>query len=178
MPKDDLRVEAYGTVDELSSALGLAAAASRDDDLTKIIALLQNRLFDLGAQLATPPPQEDRARSGGTAEAPRIVESDVRCLEELIDRICEPLPDLKHFILPGGSELAARLHAARTICRRAERLCVSLARLEHLESIATVYLNRLSDLLFAMARRANQLEGVKDVVWKADRGVRESRSGE
>ncbi len=162
--KDSLRVETYGTVDELNAALGLAAVACRHEDLRQLLTGLQARLFDLGSDLASP-----RARQGAEEEEgviPRIAARHVHDVEKLIDQVWNPLPPMQTFILPGGSELAARLHLVRTICRRAERLCVALGKVEPLGDHVVVYLNRLSDLFFALARRANQLEGVEDVPWK------------
>lgn len=159
--KDDGRVEAYGTVDELNSAIGLAAAACTHHEITAVLGVVQNRLFDVGSDLATP-------RGGDKPSFPvyRVAAEDAADLERFIDAACEPLPPMRQFILPGGTELAARLHLARTICRRAERRCVTLAR--QVEGVADIiiFLNRLSDLLFALARRANQLAGVEDVPWK------------
>ena len=161
--KDAPRVDAYGCVDELNSALGVAAAACSHDEITAILTNLQNSLFDVGADLATP-------RNESQSETPpvirRIVAADAAALEQTIDRVCAPLPEMRQFILPGGTELAARLHLARTICRRAERACVTLSRSEAGIGDIGIFLNRLSDLLFALARRANQLEGRPDVPWR------------
>jgi len=155
--KDHLRVEAYGTVDELNSIVGVARAACDFDDLNEILTSIQNRLFELGADLATPGEGDDLV--------PRIGETQITELEQWIDRCSEATPELKSFVLPGGAELAARLHQARTVSRRAERVCLKLHREESIGQPVMVYLNRLSDLLFAMARRANHLTGVADVPW-------------
>jgi len=157
--KDALRVEAYGTIDELNSVLGLADCACDQDELKAIIAGLQPRLFDLGADLCTP---RDSPHADKVA---RIEQRHVEELERLIDSVCEPLQPMKQFVLPGGCELAARLHVARCVCRRAERILVSLDREDSIGDHVRAYVNRLSDLLFAMARRANQLSGVPDVPW-------------
>jgi cob(I)alamin adenosyltransferase len=162
--KDDVRVEAYGSVDELNSAVGLALSGCGHEDLRGPLLAIQSRLFELGADLATPRTSDETDRS---ASVPRITAQRVTELEQWIDQICATLPPMRQFILPGGSELAARLHVARTICRRAERRCVSLAHHEPIGDFIIIFLNRLSDLLFAMARRANQLEGVSDVPWSA-----------
>lgn len=159
--KDSLRVAAYGLVDELNSALGLARCACGHDELTRIIDRLQPELFVLGANLCMPPGQR-------SDHIPPLSDQQVARLETTIDAVCEPLPAMRYFILPGGCELAARLHVARTTCRAAERAAVGLARAEPVDPPAIQYLNRLSDLLFAMARRANQLEGIEDVPWKPD----------
>lgn len=158
--KHSLRVSAYGTVDELNSVLGLArlhAAGDLDDGLARI----QNDLFDLGADLCRPGMEKD-------AEAPcpalRMVESQVDRLEAGIDAMNARLSALRSFILPGGTALAAHLHLARTVARRAERLVVELAAAEPVNGAALRYLNRLSDWLFVAARVAND-EGRADVLW-------------
>jgi cob(I)alamin adenosyltransferase len=168
VPKDSARIEAYGNVDELGSVIGLCAAASSFDWLTDLLHSIQEKLFILGADLATP-----IKREGGTGEdaratqynIPRIEEADATQLEHAIDEQVAALPPLKHFILPGGSELAARLHLARTVCRRAERSLVHLAALEAIGRHDLIFLNRLSDLLFVLARRANKLAGINDIEW-------------
>jgi cob(I)alamin adenosyltransferase len=160
--KDSGRIEACGTVDELNSVVGWALCACADETLRTMLVSTQSRLFELGADLATPRPGEGRADPATIA---RISAEHAHELEQWIDRICEPLEPMRHFVLPGGCELAARLHVARTVCRRAERACVALARSQPIGSPIVVYLNRLSDLLFAMGRRANQLQNVADVPW-------------
>jgi len=158
--KDDLRIEAYGTVDELNSAVGVARCACRDEELQQTLDTIQHRLFEIGADLATP-----RRGDDDNAHVPRIDNKHIHELEHRIDDLDHMLPTMKHFVLPGGSELAARLHHARCICRRAERCCVSLAKVETVGDEVIIYLNRLSDLLFAMARYANKLEDINDVPW-------------
>jgi len=158
--KDDLRVETYGTVDELNAALGWAACECDSAELSGILRRVQEMMFELGADLCTP-------RDITSDRQPvRITDGHVSELEAFIDRTWAPLEPMKSFVLPGGSELAARLHIARTIARRAERLAVALDRLAGLENAVIRVLNRVSDLLFAMARRANQLSGVADIPWK------------
>jgi len=163
VPKESLRVTAYGTVDELNCALGLAAVACQHDDLRAMIDVLQHRLFELGADLATPRKSIDDVKPIGNIQ--RIGGERVSEIESMIDKVCEPLPQMRSFILPGGTELSARLHLSRAICRRAEREATALARIEPVGEAVTIYLNRLSDLLFAMARRANQLDNIEDVPW-------------
>lgn len=159
--KDAIRVEAYGTVDELNAALGLTLTACEDATLRQALTTIQSRLFDVGADLCSP----------GEAKKPlSVTQAHVEELEKLVDQVNDPLPELHNFILPGGSELAARLHLARTVARRAERRVVSLSRSEPVTETILPYLNRLNDLLFAMARRANQLAGVEDVPWTPARG--------
>jgi cob(I)alamin adenosyltransferase len=162
--KDDLRVEAYGVVDELNASLGVAAAASGHADLRGLVEQIQETLFALGSYLATPE-QERRARSG--LNAPEAV--DVETLEARIDALETELAPLQRFVLPGGTAAAAAFHVARTVCRRAERALVALHRREPLEAGALRFLNRLSDLLFVVARAENRRSGVPDVEWKGHR---------
>lgn len=171
--KDHLRVDAYGTVDELNSVIGLVLAAGGPDELIGPLRSIQSRLFEIGADLATPRGEVDEhgKEIGRGSTVPRINETHVDELEGWIDAVCEPVPAMQHFILPGGTELAARLHLARTVCRRTERFCVALTHHEPIGEHVVIYLNRLSDLLFAMARRANQLAGVEDVPWLTPRGT-------
>ncbi|MDO8409098.1 MAG: cob(I)yrinic acid a,c-diamide adenosyltransferase [Phenylobacterium sp.] len=158
--KTDLRVEAYGAVDETNACLGLARLHTGDDaELDRILGRIQNDLFDLGADLANPPsPDEDPAR------VLRISEGQVTRLEREIDGINATLAPLTSFVLPGGSAAAAALHQARTVCRRAERGAVALSATETVGAAALKYLNRLSDLLFVASRRAND-DGQGDVLW-------------
>jgi len=161
-PKDDPRVEAYGDVDETNACLGLVRLHTADDPaLDAILARIQNELFDLGADLATP------ERAGRTLEwtALRIVASQVARLEADIDALNGPLSDLTSFVLPAGTAAATHLHLARTVCRRAERKLVALSRVEGeiVSPDALRYLNRLSDFLFVASRHANRAAG--DVLW-------------
>lgn len=158
--KDDARIEAYGTVDELNAVIGLArSCAELPDQLKEPLATLSATLFTVGSDLATPldPPPK--------YSIPRIGEREIRWLEELIDNDQAALPELRQFILPGGSTPAAYLHLARTVCRRAERRAARLAAVEDIGQFALPFLNRLSDYLFTAARRANQLAGVEDIPW-------------
>jgi cob(I)alamin adenosyltransferase len=160
--KDDLRVEAYGTIDEANSAIGLARLHTTGlPELDAMLMLIQNDLFDLGADLATPDTGEPPAY-----EPLRIVETQVDRIERDIDQLNAGLEPLKSFILPGGSPAAAHLHLARTIARRAERLMVALGRAdgEIVSEAAMKYVNRLSDFLFVAARYAND-GGQADVLW-------------
>jgi cob(I)alamin adenosyltransferase len=160
--KFDIRVETYGTVDEANSAIGIARLhAGNEPEIDAILGRVQNDLFDLGADLCTP----DRGKPLGW-EPLRIVESQVARLESEIDSMNARLAPLTSFVLPGGSALAAHLHLARTIARRAERLMCHLAvtRDEHVSPAALKYINRLSDLLFVLSRNANG-NGAGDVLW-------------
>ena len=158
VPKQALRVEAYGTVDEANAAIGLARLHA-DPDSDAMLARVQNDLFDLGADLCTP---EDGRRAAG---ALRIVAAQVERLEHEIDRMNAALRPLESFILPGGTPAAAYLHLARTVTRRAERLVCALATEESVNPEAVKYLNRLSDHLFVLGRRVND-NGARDVLWQ------------
>ena len=158
--KDDLRVSAYGDVDELNSALGVAREELPEGDLRALVDALQSELFTLGAELATP----DAAAA--PKQVPRITDALVVRLEQEIDRLTAELPEMKSFILPGGSRAGAALHLCRTVCRRAERKVVSLAESAKVSPQALAYLNRLSDLLFMMARAANLRAGGREIPWK------------
>jgi cob(I)alamin adenosyltransferase len=158
VPKQSLRVEAYGTVDEANAAIGLARLHA-DGDADAMLARIQNDLFDLGADLCTP---EGGRRSAG---ALRIVAAQVKRLETEIDAINAELQPLNSFILPGGTPAASYLHLARTVTRRAERLVCALAVEEKVNPEAVKYLNRLSDHLFVLSRRLND-NGARDVLWR------------
>lgn len=160
LDKDAARVETYGTLDELNSVLGLALSFCRSQRAREILAELQNELFEAGTDLAS---------SGGPAHANmrRVAKEDWQRLELLIDELQEKLPPLKNFILPGGTPGAAFIHLGRSVCRRAERLVVSLRKQEsEVNAEVLIYLNRLSDLLFVLARYENFSEGSAEVVWK------------
>jgi cob(I)alamin adenosyltransferase len=161
VPKDHLRVEAYGAVDELNAVLGAAAAATDAADLRRSVESIQRALFSLGAYLATP---EARHRESMGMHEPSAAAIDA--LEAQIDALEAELAPLERFVLPGGTPAAAGFHVARTVCRRAERIAVALDRAEPLAPNAIRYLNRLSDLLFVMARVANRRAGVPDVEWE------------
>jgi cob(I)alamin adenosyltransferase len=160
LPKHHTRIAAYGTVDELSSFLGLALAHSADERLNAALRSIQNDLFDVGADLCVP---------GEAGDKLRITPSYATRLEQLLDETNEPIAPLQSFVLPGGKPVAAWLHVARTVCRRAERLTTELAAREEergrVNAEVIVYLNRLSDLLFVLARAVND-NGRLDVLWK------------
>jgi cob(I)alamin adenosyltransferase len=159
--KDALRIETYGTVDELNALIGVAIAGGLEAGLAVELTRIQNELFHLGSDLCAL--ESDKAKR----PVPRIEEKHVRALEAAMDRMTEPLGPLTNFILPGGSPGAAQLHVARSVCRRAERLAVALARKEPIGSWVIAYLNRLSDALFVMARWENRHRGVEDVTWNS-----------
>lgn len=159
VPKDALRVAAYGTVDELNSQLGVAAAAGLAPRLMVALPVIQNELFHLGSDLAFT--DEDKQ----AYNIPQIAPRHVQAVETLIDELNEVVGPLENFILPGGSQGAALLHVARTVCRRAERETVTLARSEPVGAQVIPYLNRLSDLLFVMARYENHQRDVPEPLW-------------
>ena len=155
--KLDCRIGAFGTVDELNSALGVVLAGEVPDGVREPLTRIQNELFDVGADLSVPWGVSDRLRVG---------QETIDRLEELCDSFNAELPELKSFVLPGGTEAAARLHVARTICRRAEREVLAGAEEVELNPLVLVYLNRLSDLLFILARAANAAAGTDEPLWK------------
>ena len=159
VPKESLRVSAYGTVDELNSILGVALAHGLVARLAESIPVIQNELFHLGSDLCFT--EEDKE----TYQIPQMEARHVEALEVLIDALTAVTGSLENFILPGGSLGAAQLHVARTVCRRAERLVVSLSREEEVGEFVIPYLNRLSDALFVMARYENKLRGIPEPLW-------------
>ncbi len=156
--KANLRVEAYGAVDELNAAVGAALSFISDEETALVLQTLQRRLFSLGAEIAAPPEYQGSVGGGITGE-------DISYLESTIDAFDARLPELKSFIPAGGASAAALLHLARTVCRRAERCAVRLNEVEPLRGVVLRFLNRLSDLLFVLARHANHLAGVKENEW-------------
>ena len=160
VPKTDLRLHTYGTLDELNSILGVAIAVCSHPDIAETLLSIQRQLFDLGADLATP------LHSPNSARVRRFTIQDAGALEPQIDAAANLLPPLKTFVLPGGSLLAAQLHVARTVCRRAERHLVELMAHEDVGPGPVAYLNRLSDLLFTLARLANKHQGLADTQWQ------------
>jgi cob(I)alamin adenosyltransferase len=161
VPKDDLRVAAYGEVDELNSAIGLARAVEPAGLFDESLESIQRDLFAIGGHLATPDPEKVRT---ALAKA-ELSEERVRVMEAAMDAADQELPPLRAFVLPGGTPKAAALHLARTTCRRAERAVVALSREAEVPALFLVYLNRLSDLLFTLARLANHRAARPDVTW-------------
>lgn len=164
--KDHPRVTAYGSVDELNAVLGiLLCQQTADSEQTSLLRSIQNDLFDVGADLCVPPAQEEPA-----GKVLRVNAEQVRRLEEAIDGLNAPLEPLRSFVLPGGTAAAAYCHLARTVCRRAERDVVTLMRHETVNQQVLIYLNRLSDLLFVLARVLNRAHG--DVLWVPGAGIK------
>ncbi len=159
--KDNIRIECYGFVDELNSILGIAHTKIDNNDLRNIIIKIQNQLFNVGADLASPLTDNEEK-----LYVKRVDISYTKYLESKIDYFEEQLEPLKNFILPGGNESASYLHFARTVCRKTERLAVTLNKTENINENVLKYLNRLSDLLFVLARYSNHLEGIPDLIWQ------------
>ena len=155
--KLDTRIAAYGTVDELNSALGVCVAAECPEEIAAPLRRIQNELFDLGADLSVPFEIEGRLR---------VTQPMVDELEALCDRFNDGLPELRSFVLPGGTQANAQLHVARTVCRRAEREALVAGNAHATNPLVVVYLNRLSDLLFILSRSANAAEDVAETLWK------------
>jgi cob(I)alamin adenosyltransferase len=164
VPKDHPRVAAYGTVDELNAILGLLLTSNPKIAEAELLRSIQNDLFDVGADLCTPPAKDEQS-----GQKLRVVAEQATRLEHAIDRLNEPLESLKSFILPGGSTASSWCHLARTVCRRAEREVVTLMRSEQINPQVLIYLNRLSDLLFVLARVCND-GGKGDVLWEPGQG--------
>ena len=158
--KDHYRIEAYGTVDELNSFLGLVRDGLENEELRTELKAIQINLFNIGSSLASDP---DKA-----LPVPELADADIEQLEKAMDRMDEALPDLKNFILPGGHPVVSYCHIARTVCRRAERRVVALGHAEPTDEKLLRYLNRLSDYLFMLARKVGQDLGVEEVKWEGN----------
>lgn len=158
LPKSHLRIESYGTVDELNAHIGLLRDSINDEHYRSILKLIQDRLFDLGSNLAMDPNKK--------MDVPTISEEDIQLLEKEMDQMDETLEPLKHFILPGGHPVVSYCHLARTVCRRAERNVVALSLGDEVDEILIRYLNRLSDYFFLFGRRMAADLGVTEITWK------------
>jgi cob(I)alamin adenosyltransferase len=157
LPKHHIRIEAYGTVDELNSVIGWLMSFVHDEATSEYLQMIQSRLFTVGSNLASDPEKE--------MITPDLVDEDIKSIEESIDVMQGVLPVLKHFILPGGSSSVSAAHLARTVCRRAERRCVALAFESEVDPKIILYLNRLSDYFFVLARWLGHSEGVEEIKW-------------
>ena len=168
VPKDAIRIDAYGTVDELNAFVGMAHLSCEDDArlarLTQILGRIQHELFNLGSILATLPADVH-------PKQPRVTSVEIKQLENEIDEMNASLPSLQSFVLPGGTRLNTELHACRTICRRAERITVALSHTEDVPAEAIEYLNRLSDALFVWSRWANYIVGADETLWQPNRAA-------
>ena len=165
VPKSNIRVAAYGNVDELASVLGAAAAFIEDEPICGVLNDIQRQLLTLGAQLANPTSDNIDTAQGGNPDRARLAKESVANMEAWIDGYEAELPELQKFILSGGGPAGAMVHLARTVCRRAERGVVSLGQETSLDPLIIEYLNRLSDFLFVLARTVNHREGIKEIQW-------------
>jgi cob(I)alamin adenosyltransferase len=162
VPKNHIRIESYGTVDELNSYLGMVNDMAQNEKISEWLREVQDRLFTVGSVLATNPDKEVKMK------LPDVHESDVTWLEERIDEMNASLPEMRSFILPGGLLAASTCHVARCVCRRAERLCVGMQEQgEQIPDLIVKYLNRLSDFLFVLARYLGHINGFEDLPWRA-----------
>jgi len=160
--KNHIRIESYGTVDELNSYLGMVNDMANDPKISEWLREVQDRLFTIGSVLATNPDKEVKMK------LPDVHETDVTWLEEKIDEMNSSLPEMRSFIIPGGHIAASTCHVARCVCRRTERLCVSMQEQEeHIPDLIVKYLNRLSDFLFVLARYISHINGIADLPWRA-----------
>ena len=163
--KYNLRIESYGTLDELNSYIGLIKDQEISEDVKESLLKIQNELFTLGAMLATPPDKETLKSGKERLNIPKIEESSIQFLESEIDKMDTELPQMTHFILPGGHQAVSFCHVARCVCRRAERLCVALNDDENISNDILKYLNRLSDYLFVVARKLSKDLQIEEVKW-------------
>ena len=165
VPKHHIRIESYGTVDELNSHIGLIRDQEMSDLYKNVLIEVQDRLFTIGAILATPPEKETLKNGQPRLQNLGIIESDIVFLENEIDTMEEALPPMTHFVLPGGHTTVSYCHIARCVCRRAERLAVHLNDIEHTDELVIKYLNRLSDYLFVLARKLSHDLNADEVQW-------------
>lgn len=163
--KDNIRIEAYGTVDELNANIGLLRDQQVDKSTSKTLLKIQNELFTLGAMLATPKEKEILKSGKERLDIPKITESSINYLEKEIDEMNLTLPEMKYFVLPGGHTTVSYCHIARCVCRRTERICVTLNTLEAIDASIIIYLNRLSDYLFVLARKLTYDNKVEEIPW-------------
>lgn len=160
LPKHHMRIEAYGTVDELNSFIGLIRDNVSEKELFDLLIEIQDRLFTIGSLLATDPTKDTKM------QLPQLKEEDVVLLEKAIDKMNETLPEMKHFVLPGGHTTVSYCHVARCVCRRAERAVLKLAENENVDELIYKYLNRLSDYLFVLSRKLTQDLKANEIPWK------------
>lgn len=165
VPKYNLRIESYGTVDELNAHIGLVKDQKIDETTAETLLKIQNELFTLGAMLATPPEKEVLKSGKERLNIPKITEPEIEYLENEIDMMQQTLPPMTHFVLPGGHQTVSFCHIARCVCRRAERLTVQLNDNEPVNELIIIYLNRLSDYLFVLARKLTYANQVEEIPW-------------
>ncbi|MCP4803441.1 MAG: cob(I)yrinic acid a,c-diamide adenosyltransferase [Flavobacteriaceae bacterium] len=174
VPKHHIRIETYGTIDELNSHLGLLRDGAIDIHYKDILEIIQNNLFTIGAALATDPEKDILKNGKNRLNISKVNSSDIQLLEKEIDDMNIELPEMTHFVLPGGHQTVSFCHIARCVCRRAERIATSLNEVTPLESEILVYLNRLSDYLFVLARKLSQELSAKEVKWIPKKQLRET----
>ncbi|WP_034890176.1 cob(I)yrinic acid a,c-diamide adenosyltransferase [Gillisia sp. Hel_I_29] len=165
VPKHHIRIESYGTVDELNSYIGLVKDQKPDEHTKEILNIIQDRLFTLGAILATDPEKAILKSGKERLNIPKITEGDITLLENEMDKMNEDLPEMTHFILPGGHQAVSFCHITRCVCRRAERLATALYELEPFDELVLQYLNRLSDYLFVLARKLSKDVQAEEIQW-------------
>ena len=165
VPKHDIRIESYGTVDELNSYIGLIRDQDINDDYKNILVIIQHKLFTVGAILATDPKKAILKNGKARLDIEKISIKDIELLEQEMDNMNELLPPMTHFVLPGGHQTVSFCHIARCVCRRAERLASALNELEPFEANALTYLNRLSDYLFVLARKLTYILQANEIKW-------------
>jgi cob(I)alamin adenosyltransferase len=161
--KSHIRIEAYGSIDEMNAVLGICKSFTTNSELNKNLEIIQNQLFIIGSELATP--EVSLMSKFGLDKIDKV---SIQYLEDLIDKLTLELPELKNFILPGGSKGAAYFHFARTVCRRAERAVIRLKKYVEIRNEIVIYLNRLSDLFFVISRYENKVNNIPDVIWKKE----------
>ncbi len=166
VPKYNERIEAYGTIDELNSHIGLIRDQKIDSHTKDVLIKIQNELFTLGAVLATPKEKEKLKNGQDRLNIPKVTDNDIQYLEKEIDLMNETLPAMTNFVLPGGHPTVSFCHIARCVCRRAERICVALSEKEEIDEIVLKYLNRLSDYLFVLARKLTIDNKAIEIPWK------------
>ncbi len=174
VPKHHIRIETYGTIDELNSHLGLLRDGAIDIHYKDILEIIQNNLFTIGAALATDPEKDILKNGKNRLNISKVNSTDIQLLEKEIDDMNIELPEMTHFVLPGGHQTVSFCHIARCVCRRAERIATSLNEVTPLESEILVYLNRLSDYLFVLARKLSQELSAKEVKWIPKKQLRET----
>lgn len=165
VPKHHIRIESYGTVDELNSHIGLLRDQQVDEETSKMLIEIQDRLFTIGAILATDPEKEKLKNGKDRLNIPKVSDKDVENLEKAMDRMNEELPEMTHFVLPGGHQSVSFCHIARCVCRRAERLSSALYDIEAFDDKVLIYLNRLSDFLFVLARTLSKQLQAEEIQW-------------
>ena len=165
VPKHHIRIESYGTVDELNSYIGLLRDQDTDKETKELLVEIQDRLFTIGAILATDPEKEKLKNGKDRLNIPKVSEADVEKLEKAMDKMNEELPEMTHFILPGGHQSVSFCHIARCVCRRAERLSSALYDIEAFDDRVLIYLNRLSDYLFVLARMLSKQLQAEEIQW-------------